>query len=463
MPRPISLTLAGLAVTLACLGYAALAFSQALTPRAPSRPLPPALFLTQPIADDAPNAEQLRRGQYLVRMGDCVSCHTPDDGPPFAGGFGLNTPFGVIYSTNLTSDPETGIGRMSPQTFYAALHNGVGPRGAQMYPAMPYTYFTRVTRADSDTMLAYLKTTPPVVARRPANKLPFPLNIRFLVKGWNLLFFRPGTFRPDPSKSAEWNRGAYLVTGLGHCGACHTPKNFLAGDKRRQALQGGVLDNWTAPDLTANLRTGLGSWSHADIGEYLKTGRNGRANAGAAMAEVVSYSTSLLADADLRAIAIYLKDQPASPARNVASPDPAAMRRGEAIYSDACASCHLLKGVGQSKTFAPLAGNAVLQQSDPTGLTHLILAGSRTAPTSTRPSPLSMPSFAWKLTDQQIADVSTYVRNSWGNQAPPVTARKVADMRKRLDLKTVRLTDNSGDRPAPPAGRSSPGRTATQP
>lgn len=463
MPRAMSLTLAGLAVTLACLGYAALAFSQALTPRAMPTPTLPAILLTQPIPDDVPNAEQLRRGQYLVRVGDCAACHTPDHGRPFAGGYGLNTPFGVIYSTNLTSDPVTGIGRMSPETFYAALHNGVGPKGAQMYPAMPYTYYTRVARADTDAMLAYLKATPPVVARRPANKLMFPFNIRFLVKGWNLLFFRPGTFTPDPSKSAEWNRGAYLVNGLGHCGACHTPKNILAGDKTRQALQGGNLDNWVAPDLTANPRTGLGSWSHQDIGEYLKTGRNGRGNAGGPMAEVVSYSTSLLDDADLRAIAVYLKDQPASPARNVSAPDPAAMRRGEAIYSDACASCHLLKGVGQSRTFAPLAGNAVLQQSDPSGLTHLILAGSRTAPTTTRPSALSMPSFAWKLTNQQIADVSTYVRNSWGNQAPPVTARKVADMRKRLGLNTVRLTDGSGDRPAPRAEGSSPGRTATQP
>lgn len=463
MPCARNTTLLGLAVTFASLGYAALACSQGLTPRTLSRPLPPAVFLTQPIADDAPNAEQLRRGQYLVRMGDCASCHTPDNGAPFAGGFGLNTPFGVIYSTNLTSDPETGIGRMSPETFYAALHDGVGPKGAQIYPAMPYTYFTRVTRADSDAMLAYLKTTPPVVARRPANKLPFPLNIRFLVKGWNLLFFRPGTFRPDPAKSAEWNRGAYLVTGLGHCGACHTPKNFLAGDKSRQALHGGVLDNWTAPDLTANRRTGLGSWSHDDIGEYLKTGRNVRANAGGAMAEVVSLSTSLIADADLRAIAVYLKDQPASPARKVSTPDAATMRRGEAIYSDACASCHLLKGVGQSRTFARLAGNAVLQQSDPTGVTHLILAGSRTAPTPTRPSALTMPSFAWKLTDRQIADVATYARNNWGNRAPPVAARNVADMRRRLDLKTVRLTDSSGDHPAPPADRSTRGRSTTEP
>jgi mono/diheme cytochrome c family protein len=460
MPRSRTLALAGLGPALACLGYAALAFSQSFTPRAMPHPMGPTLLLTQPIADGVPNAEQLRRGQYLVRVGDCAGCHTPDNGAPFSGGYGLNTPFGTIYSTNLTSDPETGIGRLSPDTFYAALHNGISPKGPQLYPAMPYNYYTRVTRADSDAMLAYLKSTPPVVSRPPANKLGFPFNIRFLVKGWNMLFFRPGTFTPNPGKSAEWNRGAYLVTGLGHCGSCHTPKNFLAGDKTRQALQGGNLDNWVAPDLTANPRTGLGSWNHDEIIEYLKTGRNARANAGGAMAEVVSYSTSIMDDADLRAMTVYLKDQPASPAARVAAPDPAAMRRGEAIYSDACASCHLLKGVGQSKTFAPLAGNTVLQQSDPGGLMHVVLAGSRTAPTMARPTPLAMPSFAWKLNDRQIADVLTYARNSWGNQAPPVTASKVADMRRKLGLKTVRLTDSSGDHPST---ASSPGRTVTQP
>jgi mono/diheme cytochrome c family protein len=460
--RRKSITPVGLAVVLVGVGYTVLAFGQAGTPRAMPRPTLPALLLTQPIPDSVPNADQLRRGQYLVRVGDCASCHTPDGGQPFAGSYGLKTPFGVIYSTNLTSDAETGIGRMKPETFYAALHDGVGPKGGQIYPAMPYTHFTRVTRADTDAMLAYLKTTPPARSRRPANKLPFPLNIRFLMRGWNLLFFRPGTFKPDPAQSAEWNRGAYLVTGLGHCGSCHTPLNVLGGEKAGQRFRGGDLDNWVAPDLTANGRHGLGSWSRDDIVEYLKTGRNAHGNAGGPMAEVVSYSTSLLSDADLRAIALYLKDQPASPARDAAEPDPAAMRRGEAIYSDACASCHLLKGVGQARFFPRLAGNAVVQQADPAALTHLILAGSRTAPTTARPSPLSMPSFAWKLTDQQIADVATYIRNDWGNQAPPVTARRVADMRRTLDLNSVRLTDNSGDHPAPAVDTSTSRSGATQ-
>lgn len=424
------------------------AFISVRRANAPPRPLPLPLFLTQPISSQTPNADQIRRGQYLVRAGDCAPCHTPVGGPPFAGGFGLNTPFGVIYSTNLTSDPETGIGQLSADKFYAALHDGVGPKGLLIYPAMPYTAFTRVSRADSDAMLAYLKTVPAVRRQRPPNELPFPLNFRFLLHGWNLLFFSPGNYVADPSKSADWNRGAYLVNGLGHCGSCHTPKNFLGGDRSSKALYGGNLNLWLAPDLTANARTGLHVWSADDIVEYLKTGRSRHANAAGAMADVVANSTSLMEDQDLRAIAVYLKDQPSSPNRVVVHEiDAGTMRRGKAIYEDACASCHMLEGGGQPRLFPPIAGNVMLQQDDPTGLIHLILAGGRTAPTDTRPTALSMPSFAWKLTDQQVADVSTYIRNNWGNHADPVGADTVADLRKRLGLDVLRRTDNSGDSP----------------
>lgn len=414
-------------------------------PAHPSASLTPTGFLSQPIADTVPNAALLRRGLALTIAGDCMSCHLRDGGQPFAGGLGLNTPFGVIYSANITSDRQSGIGAWTSDQFYRAMHDGVDDQGENLYPAFPYTSFNHMSRADDDAIFAYLKTIPAVSYTPPDNRLPFPLNLRFMVGAWNLLFFRPHAFQPDPGQSAEWNRGAYLVTGPGHCGACHTPKNFLGADKSGQALQGGDLDNWVAPDLTANARTGLGGWSVDDITEFLRTGRNAHAGAGGSMAEVVSYSTSLMSDQDRHAIAVYLKGQAASPDRGAPSVDTGALRRGAAIYSDACASCHLENGVGQPRFFPPLGHDAMLQQADPTGLAHLILAGSRVGPTAARPSPLTMPSFAWKLTDAEIADVSTYIRNSWGNQASPVPASEVRDVRGRLGLKAIHYTANSGD------------------
>jgi mono/diheme cytochrome c family protein len=403
-------------------------------------------LLTQPVPDNVPNAEQVRLGQYLVRVGDCASCHTREGGGFMGGGFGLNTPFGTIYSTNLTSDVNAGIGTWTADQFYAALHDGTAPGGGAIYPAMPYPYTTRVTRADSDAMLAFLKTVPAVNEHQPANSLSFPFSVRSLVHGWNLLFFHKGEFLPAQDKSADWNRGAYLVTGLGHCGACHTPKNSVSADVASRALQGGTLDNWVAPDLTQNNRTGIGTWSTDEIVEYLKTGRNVHANAGGSMAEVVSYSTSILSDADLRAIATYLKDQQASAEAATQQSDAGSMKRGAAVFSDACTSCHMEEGLGQARFFPPLRANAVAQQTDPTGVLHIILAGDRTAATDSRPSPLSMPAFAWKLDDQQVADVATYVRNSWGNRAVPVTAAQSAAMRKSLGLQGERLVEGSTDR-----------------
>jgi mono/diheme cytochrome c family protein len=434
-------------IALAALALAGLAASQAPAPLPahPSDAVTPVGFLTQPIPDSTPNAAQVRRGRELAIAGDCLSCHMRDGGPPFGGGLGLNTPFGVIYSANITSDQNTGIGAWTGDQFYHAMHDGIGADGANLYPAMPYPAFSRASRADDDAILAYLKTTPPISYRPPVNRLPFPLNFRFMVKAWNFLFFKPAPFQPDPGQSAAWNRGAYLVTGLGHCDGCHTPKNLFGADSASRPLWGGDLNNWVAPDLTGNARTGLGGWTAADIAEYLATGRNAHAGAGGDMAEVVQYSTSLMSDQDRQAIATYLKSRPASPDASPAQPDARAMRRGAAIYSDACASCHLEGGVGQPRFFPPLGRNAMLQQADPAGLEHLILAGGRIAPTLTRPSPLAMPSFAWKLTDQEAADVATYIRNSWGNQAAPVSASQMHAMRRRLGLQTVRYTVNSGD------------------
>ncbi len=418
--------------------------ASALPPQ-PMTAVSAASMLSQPIPDTTPNAEQVRKGQYLVAVGDCMSCHLRADGEAFAGGLGLNTPFGVIYSSNISSDPETGIGNWTADQFYRAMHEGISDHGNHLYPAFPYPWFNLVTREDTDAILAYLKTTPAVKYKPPANNLPFPLNIRMAVGGWNLLFLKQETFRPDPKQSEEWNRGAYLVNGLGHCSACHTPKNMLGADKTGQAFRGGLLDDYVAPDLTGNQRTGLGAWSVDDITEYLHTGRNARAGAGGPMADVITYSTSLMTDPDRRAMAVYLKSLPASPDEAFTAADAGAMKRGAEIYSDACTGCHLENGVGQPRFFPPLGKNTMVQQNDPTGLIRLILAGGRIGPSPTRPSALTMPSFAWKLTDQEIADVSTYLRNSWGNQASAVSLSKVQDQRQRLGLETVHLTENSGD------------------
>jgi mono/diheme cytochrome c family protein len=438
-----------LAVTVGSAALALASWAVSQMPPLPAHPVTsvtPVGLLSTPIPDTVPNAQQLRQGQALTIAGDCMSCHIRDGGQPFAGGLGLKTPFGVIYSPNITPDRDTGIGAWTNDQFYRAMHEGVGAHGENLYPAFPYPWFSHASRADDDAIFAYLRTIPAVRYTAPANRLPFPLNIRFLVKAWNLLFFRPHDFQSNPGQSAEWNHGAYLVTGLAHCGACHTPVNFLGASKADRAFQSGELDNWVAPNLTANARVGLGGWSLDDITEYLRTGRNARAGAGGSMGEVVSYSTSLMSDQDRHAIAVYLKSLKASSDGAQPTADAAAMRRGAAIYSDVCASCHLENGVGQPRFFPPLGHDAMLQQENPIGLEHLILAGGRVGPTAARPSPLTMPSFAWKLTDDEIADVSTFIRNSWGNHAAPVPASKVADLRRRLGLQTVRYTANSGDR-----------------
>ena len=440
-------SLPGFAIVFAMLGLARLAPSQVpMTLPVHTTWAPTSIsLLSDPIADSTPNAAQLRRGQYLVAAGDCMSCHLREAGEPLAGGLGLKTPFGVIYSPNITSDKETGIGNWSGDQFYHAMHDGIDDEGKNLYPAFPYPWFRLVSREDDDAILAFLKTTPAVKYSPPANSLTFPLNFRVMVKGWNALFLNSHDFHTDASQSSEWNRGAYLVTGPGHCAGCHTPLNALGAAKSDQEFYGSKLDNWVAPDLTRNERTGLGGWSMDDIAEYLRNGRNVHAAAGGPMAEVITYSTSLMSEEDRHAMAVYLKSQTARPSVAQYAPDPDAMRRGAAIYSDACASCHLENGVGQPGYFPPLGHNAMLQQPDATGLEHLILAGTRIGTSASRPSPLTMPSFAWKLSDNEIADVSTYLRNSWGNAAAAVRASEVQDLRHRLGLDSVHLTVNSGD------------------
>jgi len=307
-----------------------------------------------------------------------------------------------------------------------------------------------MTREDVDAVRAYLMSLEPIVNTPPRNQLYFPLNVRSLMAGWDGLFFKPGEFKPDPNKSAEWNRGAYLVEGPGHCGACHTAKNVLGADKTKSALHGAKIQDWTAPRLIGDDRDGLGRWSREDIAEYLKTGRNKFSGAAGLMAEVVVNSTSKMTDADLKAIAAYLKDMPAKGEASATAPEAAVMTAGQAIYEDSCSACHQASGEGVPHMFPPLKGDAVAQQSDPSTVVRVILEGAMTATTRERPTPSAMPAFDWKLSDEQVAAVATYVRNAWGNKASPVSARAVRKMRKAIaaDKAAVETVGSGGGQPA---------------
>jgi mono/diheme cytochrome c family protein len=364
-------------------------------------------------AIDAQDFTQVARGRYLAIVGDCAACHTvPGNGKAFAGGRAIETPFGNLLAPNITPDLETGIGAWTDDEFVNSLTKGTGRNGTRLYPAMPYTYMTKMSRDDALAIRAYLRTVPAVRNEVEPNQLPFPFSVRTTLSVWNAMFFQPGAFHPVADKNAEWNRGAYLAEGPAHCGMCHTPKNFLGGDKTSRKLQGYALQGWFAPNITNDAHRGLGGWSVEDIAEYLKTGHNRSSAASGPMSEMVTMSTSHMADADLRAIAVYLKDQPGEKSDQKAAPDAAAMKMGEKIYADEC------------------SGWPAVQQADATSLMRVVLRGARSAGTDAAPTAPAMPAFAWVLDDRQVAAVLTYVRNAWGNAAPPVTAADVAAARK---------------------------------
>lgn len=382
---------------------------------------------------DRQDFARIERGSYLATLGDCSGCHNEPGGHPFAGGLALKTPFGKLLAPNITPDRETGIGAWSDDEFVNALLNGRGHDGERLYPAMPYPYYTKMSRDDALAIRAYLATVPAVNHHVVSNQLPFPLNIRTGMLAWNWLFFTPGRFEPAKDQSAEWNRGAFLVEGPGHCGACHTPKNFAGGDKTSHALQGGVLQGWFAPNLTGDAHVGLGGWSVEDVVEYLKTGHNRITAATGPMSEVIVDSTSHLYDADLRAIAIYLKSLPGhnEVPKPVAEND-AAMRAGKAIFVDECAACHASVGTGVAKMFPALKDSPAVQSADPTDLIRIVLQGARAAATERAPTAPAMPAFDWKLSDDEVAAVVTYVRNGWGNAAAAVSAGDVKHERNAV-------------------------------
>lgn len=382
--------------------------------------------------------QAIKKGEYLAHVGDCVACHTKHDGPAFAGGFALPTPFGTLYSPNITPDTQTGIGNWSADDFYNMMHTGRSRDGTLLYPAMPFPAYSKVTRADSDAIFAYLSSLKPVHQPNRENELRFPYNNRSLLIGWRTLYFHEGEFRPDPKRSAEWNRGAYLVEGLGHCGTCHTAINALGGSSDEKAFAGGLIpmQNWYAPSLTNNKEAGLGDWPVDDIIALLKTGQSRRGVVYGPMAEVVHNSLQYLTDADVHAMAVYLKTLPehstsasSDNARGATRVTASTLARGHAIYVAQCASCHLESGLGQPPGYPPLANNPSIEMESAVNPIRMVLNGGYPPETTGNPRPYGMPPFAQVMSDEDIAAVVTYVRVSWGNHGQPVTALEVNALR----------------------------------
>ena len=378
---------------------------------------------------------QLQRGKYLVQAGDCQSCHTDKNGAPFAGARAIPTPFGTIYSRNITPDDATGIGGWSDEDFYRAMHEGISRDGSHLYPAFPYPWYTKLTRDDVRAIKAYLDTLDPVRQQIPPNQLHWPMSWRSLVSIWNKMFFKEGEWQPDANKSAEWNRGGYLVEGPGHCSACHSPKNMLGGVKKGDAFEGGEGENWLAPDLTGRTLGGLSEWSLDEIAQFLLTGVNDRTRANGPMAEVVELSTSHLTENDAKAMATYLKDLPngASVADKKTADTSKDTSRGRALYVDNnCTACHMENGGGETGIFPALKGSAIVQQPDPATAIHLVLSGSRAAATDANPNRFAMPAYGGKLSDDDVAALLTYVRSAWGNRGGGVSASDVRSVRKQV-------------------------------
>ena len=403
----------------------------------------------------------VERGRYLARAGDCVSCHTGPGAAPFGGGLAMKTPFGTIMSTNISPDPEAGIGRYSEAEFARALRAGIAKGGHPLYPAMPYPSFARINDEDMHALYAYFQKGVAPVAQKPqATDLPWPFSMRWLVSFWNWLYLDKGVYVADTARSAEWNRGAYLVQGLGHCGDCHTPRNGLTGGVKASSEKGGgdvylsgaLIDGWYAQPLRHTGHPSVAQWKAEAIVRYLQTGRTADTAAFGPMVQVVENSTQHLSKEDLAAVAVYLQSigAPAGASSAPAQPDLAATApqhattqalragtvvgtySGAMVYLNICAACHRTTATGAENTFPVLAGNSVVNAKDPTSLIRLVLAGSAMPSTTAAPSAIAMPDFGWRLTDENVADVLTFVRSGWGNQASTVTAAQVADVRKTL-------------------------------
>ena len=402
--------------------------------------LPTAVMALLTLATSAGAQERrddiVARGEYLARAGDCIACHTAPEGRIFAGGRAMPTPFGTLYTSNITPDPDTGIGKWTADDFYRTMHSGRFPDGGLIYPAMPFASYTKVTRADSDAIFAYLKSIPAVNQKDRPHELRFPYDNRQLILGWRTLYFREGEYKPDPTKSAEWNRGAYLVEGLGHCGMCHSPINALGGTSQSDAFKGGLIpmQNWYAPSLTSNREAGLGEWSLKDITDLLQTGISMRGVVYGPMAEVVHNSLQYLNDEDSKAMAVYLKGiagpQPPAPSSALPSSESSLLvSLGKTVYDGRCASCHGAQGEGKPPHWPPLANNQSIEMESAVNPIRMVLNGGYPPGTAGNPKPYGMPPFAGLLSDNEVAAVVSYIRTAWGNRGAPVSAREANELR----------------------------------
>jgi nicotinate dehydrogenase subunit B len=376
---------------------------------------------------------RVEQGAALAKLGDCAVCHTAEGGEPYAGGRPIPTPFGTIYASNITPDAETGIGRYSPAAFRRALHEGLRRDGAQLYPAFPYDHFSYATADDADALYGFLMTRRPVRAQTPPNKLIPPLGFRPVVAGWKALFFRPRPFTPTAGQSAEWNRGAYLVEGLGHCGACHSPRNWLGAEVKSRALDGGEAEGWYAPPLNASTPA-VTPWTQERLYAYLRTGLDAGHAAAAGPMGAVSRELAAAPDSDVRAIAVYLASQMRTPAGRVpndhAQQAAAEHPIGAQLFAGACATCHEAGAAMMQEGRPPLQLGTPLHEDDPRDTLQIVLQGLQ--PPVGRSGPF-MPAFRDSFTDAQMAELAAYLRRrysdrpAWRNlPAAVVAARKEA-------------------------------------
>ena len=406
------------------------------------RGLVPLAFLglaTPALAAD--DQDLIKKGEYLVTAGDCVACHTAPKGEKFAGGLYMQTPVGALSTPNLTPDPETGIGKWTDDQFYRAMHEGIDDDGHYLYPAFPFPWFTKVTKDDVHAIKAYLFSLKPVHAPRKEIKIGFPFNIRTGLITWRTLFFKAGTFNPDPKANEELNRGAYLVEGLGHCGECHNHSKLLGASDWSGKLEGGQIEGFYAPNITSSGKDGVGLWKKEDIVTYLKTGAKPDHTSVAAgpMRETIDDSLSKMSDADLGAIAEYLKSTAAKQTitASESSKGVAPTNVSGQAYLTHCASCHQPDGQGVKNAIPALAGNGAVTTKGPENVIRAVLGG---LPAMNGLSP--MPAYGQTMTNAEIAEAVNYVRHSWGNNAPADVGPGDVDK-----LREKALTMLSADRP----------------